>query len=207
MSPRATRRATLKDLSRAAALAGMTATAAFLVRKAEGRVVWQIDTARCVNSRAGEVGVKVCDLCLKQCVVTQSAVRAVNEYAQCGRCNICPAYFNVTSAVSEQGLPSEKLCPRDAIARKPIGEIDPADPANNFYEYVIDEARCDGCGKCVMACKEPAGLGSIRLVVRHNLCVDCNRCAISTACPNDALMQLSVPESLSAASRPAHAQP
>ena len=37
------------------------------------------------------------------------------------------------------GLPSQKLCPRDAIQRKPIGKIDPEDPANNFYEYVIDE--------------------------------------------------------------------
>lgn len=206
MSLKATRRATLKGISRAAALLGMSGAAAFLVRKAEGRVVWQIDTARCINSRVGESGVKVCDLCLKECVVTQSAVRAVNEYAQCGRCNICPAYFNVTSAVSEKGVPSEKLCPRDAISRKPIGEVDPSDPANNFYEYVIDEAKCDGCGKCVMACKEPAGLGSIRLVVRHHLCVNCNSCAISTACPKDALTQLTVSESFSASSRPAHSQ-
>ena len=94
--------------------------------------------------------------------------------------------------MNEKGLPSEKLCPRDAIARKPIGEIDPQDPANNFYEYVIDEVKCDGCGKCVMACKEPLGLGSIVLRVRHNLCVDCNRCAISTACPKDAIQQVSV---------------
>ena len=57
---------------------------------------------------------------------------------------ICPAYFNITSAVDEKGLPSEKLCPRDAIARKPIGKQDPEDPSNNFYEYVIDEEECDG---------------------------------------------------------------
>ena len=47
------------------------------------------------------------------------------------------------------------------------------------------------CGKCVMGCKEPAGLGSIRLEVRQNLCVDCNRCAISEDCPEDALDQIS----------------
>jgi electron transport complex protein RnfB len=102
----------------------------------------------------------------------------------------------VKSAVGRDGLPSEKLCPRDAIARKPIGEIDPSDPANNFYEYIIDEFKCDGCGKCVMACKEPAGLGSIQLRVRYNLCVNCNNCAISIACPKDALIQWDVPKAV-----------
>ncbi|MBL0159673.1 MAG: 4Fe-4S binding protein [Bryobacterales bacterium] len=171
------------------AVTGLGLTAGFLVKKAEGQVVWQIDSKSCVNSKLGEVGVKVCDLCVKECVVTQSAVRAVNEFSKCGRCCVCPAYFNVKSAVGKDGLPSEKLCPRDAILRKPIGEVDPNDPANNFYEYVIDEAKCDGCGKCVMACKEPAGLGSIVLRVRHDLCVNCNNCAISQACPKDAITQ------------------
>lgn len=196
MSEPVSRRKTLQTLARGAAVAGMGGAAAYLIQKAQGQVVWQIDAARCVNSRLGEVGVKVCDLCLKECVVTNSAVRAVNEYSKCGRCYICPAYFNVKSAVDREGLPSEKLCPRDAIERKPIGEVDPADPANNFYEYVIDEAKCDGCGKCVMGCKEPAGLGSIRLKVRHNLCVNCNRCTISTACPKDALFQWPVPKAV-----------
>ena len=90
------------------------------------------------------------------------------------------------SAVGADGLPSETLCPRDAISRKPIGEIDPADPMNNYYDYQIDESLCNGCGRCVMGCKEPAGLGSIRLEVRYNLCVDCNRCTIAQACPTEA---------------------
>ncbi len=192
MSEPVSRRGALRRITRGAALLGMGGTAGYLIQKAEGQIVWQIDATRCLNSRLGEVGVKVCDLCLKECVVTQSAVRAVNEFSKCGRCCICPAYYNVTSAVGRDGLPSEKLCPRDAIARKSIGEVDPADPANNFYEYVIDEAKCDGCGKCVMACKEPAGLGSITLRVRHDLCVNCNNCAISIACPKDAVLQLEV---------------
>ena len=99
-------------------------------------------------------------------------------------------------AVDEYGLPSEKLCPRDAITREPIGWVDPDDPANNFYEYTIDENLCDGCGLCVMNCKEPLGLGSITLMVRHDRCVDCNRCAISTECPENAVVQLRVEEAL-----------
>lgn len=203
MSGPVSRRGAVAKLARGAAIAGMAGTAAHLIRKAEGQVVWQIDPARCVNSRLGELGVKVCDLCLKECVVTQSAVRAVNEFSKCGRCYICPAYFNVASAVDREGLPSEKLCPRDAIVRKPIGEVDPADPANNFYEYIIDEARCDGCGKCVMACKEPAGLGSIQLRVRHDLCANCNHCAIAAACPQDALLQMPTPKAVFERGEPA----
>lgn len=196
MSGEVSRRKALDRLGRGAVIAGMAGTAGYLVQKAEGQIVWQVDAAKCLNSRLGEVGVKVCDLCLKECVVTLSAVRAVNTFSECGRCYICPAYYNVKSAVDRDGLPSEKLCPRDAIARKPIGEADPADPANNFYEYIVDEEKCDGCGKCVMACKEPAGLGSIRLKIRHNLCVNCNQCAISIACPKDAVLSMTAGQAL-----------
>ena len=43
---------------------------------------------------------------------------------------------------------------------------------------------------------KPLGLGSIVLKVRHNLCADCNRCAISIACPKDAIVQQPVPTAL-----------
>ena len=194
MSDKPTRRTVLNNAVRGTVLLGMAGTAGYLVKKAEGQIVWQVDGVKCINSRLDEVGVEVCSLCTDECVVTQSAVRAVNDSKKCGRCYICPAYYNVKSAIDEEGLPSEKLCPRDAIERKPIGWIDPDDPANNFYDYLIDEEKCDGCGKCVMGCEEPAGLGSIRLMVRHDLCVDCNRCTISTACPKDALLQVTLDE-------------
>ena len=192
MSDGITRRDAIQRVVRGTVLIGLGSTAGFLISKADGQVVWQVDTSRCVNSRLGEAGAEVCSLCTTTCVVSQSAVRAVNNFKECGRCYICPAYYNIKSAVDERGLPSEKLCPRDAIRRNPIGFVDPEDPANNFYEYVIDEKKCDGCGKCVMACKEPAGLGSITLRVRHDLCVDCNSCAISRSCPKDALGQWTV---------------
>lgn len=196
MSEPVTRRDLWQQVVRGGVLATLGGGAIFLVQKAHGQVVWQVDASRCINSRLGDTGAEACKLCTTECVVSLSAVRAVNEYSKCGRCNICPAYFNITSAVDEKGLPSEKLCPRDAIARKPIGKTDPDDPANNFYEYVIDEEKCDGCGKCVMKCKEPLGLGSIVLRVRYDKCVDCNRCTISTACPKDALMQIPVEQAL-----------
>jgi electron transport complex protein RnfB len=204
MSRSVSRRKALQQLARGTAVAGMSGAAGYLVHKAQGQIVWQVAGAKCLNSRPGEAGVNVCELCLKECVVANSAVRAVNEFSKCGRCYICPAYYNVKSAVDREGLPSGKLCPRDAIARRPIGDVDPADPANNFYEYVIDENKCDGCGKCVMACKEPAGLGSIRLRVRHNLCVNCNRCAISQACPKDALYQAPVSKAVIEAGEAPH---
>jgi NAD-dependent dihydropyrimidine dehydrogenase PreA subunit len=196
MSEDLSRRDLFSKVARGTVLAAMAGGAAFLVKKANGQVVWQVNAARCINSRLGEVGVEACNLCTTECVVALSAVRAVNEYSKCGRCNICPAYFNILSAVNEQGQPSEKLCPRDAIARKPIGKADPEDPANNFYEYIIDEEKCDGCGKCVMQCKDPLGLGSITLRVRYDKCVNCNSCSISRACPQNALMQLPVEQAL-----------
>jgi ferredoxin len=196
MSEDISRREWLSRAVRRTVVVAFGGGAFFLVRKANGQVVWQVDANRCINSRLGEVGVAACNLCTTECVVALSAVRAVNDFSRCGRCYICPAYFNITSAVDEQGLPGEKLCPRDAITRKPIGKVDPEDPANNFYEYLIDEDKCDGCGKCVMQCKEPLGLGSIVLRVRYDRCENCNRCAISRACPQDAFLQLPLEQAL-----------
>lgn len=192
MSDGLTRRDVLSKVARGTVLLGFGSTAGFLIAKADGQVVWQVDASRCVNSRLDEPGVDVCSLCTTECVVQQSAVRAINNFRECGRCYICPAYYNIRSAVDEKGLPSEKLCPRDAIERRPIGLVDPGDPANNFYEYIVDEEKCDGCGICVKGCREPMGLGSIVLKVRHDLCVGCNRCQIATACPKEALARAAV---------------
>jgi electron transport complex protein RnfB len=189
MSEGHTRREVLGVATRGAALAGLGGLTSVLWLKANAVFAWQIDAARCVNSRLGAVAADVCERCATECVLALSAVRAVNDFSSCGRCYVCPAYFEITSAVGPDGLPSERVCPRDAIERKAIGWIDPDDPANNFYEYTIDETLCNGCGRCVMECKEPAGLGSIRLEVRHDVCLDCNRCSIASACPDDAYLR------------------
>ncbi len=183
------RRKILGHALRGATLLSLGGATTYLTLKARKIYSWHIEIEKCVNSRLGAVGVEVCESCADECVLALSAIKAVNDHSKCGRCYICPAYFSITSAVDEEGLPSEKLCPRDAIKRIPIGEIDPYDPANNYYDYIIDEVRCTGCGRCVMGCKEPAGLGSIILEVRHDTCLDCNRCSISIACPDEAYVQ------------------
>ncbi|MDH3403133.1 MAG: ferredoxin [Acidobacteriota bacterium] len=191
MSRDYTRRDVLEIGARAVAMAGLGGFGTLLAVKAHAGDAWWIDPDKCINSRLGTAGAETCQSCATECVLTLSAIRAVNEFSKCGRCYVCPAYFDIHSAAGPDGLPSKKLCPRDAIERLPIGWIDPEDPANNFYEYVIDEALCNGCGLCVMGCKEPAGLGSVRLEVNHDVCLDCNRCSISTACPEDAYARLS----------------
>ena len=125
MSDDLSRRDVMGLAARCAALAGLGGTSAFLAVKAHGNDAWHIDTSKCVNSRLGAVGVEVCQRCATECVLPLSAVRAVNEFADCGRCYICPAYFDIHSAIGPDGLPSKKLCPRDAIERQPIGWIDP----------------------------------------------------------------------------------
>ena len=186
MKEKPTRRDVLRHAVRGAAVIGLGGLATHLARDATAEGVWLLDCDRCVNSRLGALGVDVCDRCATTCVLPLSAIRAVNDYEKCGRCYVCPAYFDIRSAIDDEGLPSQKLCPRDAIERRPIGDVDPDDPANNYYEYIINDKLCNGCGKCVMGCKEPAGLSSIRLVVRNDLCLDCNRRSIAIACPDDA---------------------
>lgn len=181
------RRQFLHRTGQAACAVALGGTAFVLGKRACSGDAWVIAPNKCVNIRLGVTGgAQVCDVCATSCVLPLSAVRAVNDHAKCGRCCICPAYFDVRSRVGPDGLPTKKLCPRDAIKRTVIGDVDPYDPLNNFYEYIIDEEKCNGCGRCVMECKDPAGLGSIRLEVQNDLCLRCNRCSIAEGCPEDA---------------------
>ncbi len=181
------RREFLQRTGQAACAAALGGTAIMLGRRACSGDSWAIAPDKCINIRLGVTGAdSVCEACATSCVLPLSAVRAVNEHSLCGRCCICPAYFDVRSSMGSDGLPTKKICPRDAIKRTVIGDVDENDPLNNFYEYTIDEELCNGCGRCVMECKDPAGLGSIRLEVRYDRCLHCNQCTIATQCPEDA---------------------
>jgi H+/Na+-translocating ferredoxin:NAD+ oxidoreductase subunit B len=183
MSDKSTRRQFIDRSVRVIGFTGIGAAAGVLTRRAWSDAVYQVDPFKCT----------ACDLCRTSCVLSLSAVKAVNDFDKCGYCMLCPAYMDVTSQPDERGIPTGKVCPQDALKRRVVGKVDPDDPNNNYYEYVIDEERCDGCGKCVKACKPPAGNGSLRLEIRYSRCVECNECAIQIACPDHAIIRVKVP--------------
>jgi electron transport complex protein RnfB len=141
-----------------------------LLKSTSKPMVWQIDPFKCVQ----------CGRCAKECVMTPSAVKCVHAYNLCGYCDLCGGYLkpdpNARSAAAEN-----QLCPTAAIKRKYI-----EDP---YFEYVIDEALCIGCAKCVAGCTS-FGNGSLHLQVRHDRCKNCNDCAIARLCPADAFQRV-----------------
>ena len=183
MNEKSTRRQFIDRTARIVGFAGIGGAAGLLVRRASGDAVYQVNPYKCT----------ACDLCRTSCVLSLSAVKAVNDFDKCGYCMLCPAYFDVTTQPDDKGIPSGKVCPQDALKRRVVGKVDLEDPNNNYYEYVIDESRCDGCGKCVKACKPPMGNGSLRLEIRYARCVECNECAIKIACPDSAIVRIPVP--------------
>lgn len=191
-----TRRDFLKTCCRCAGAAAVGAVGAGLVVRADADKVWQVNPDLC-QACAKYIERDSADVdgwarCATECVLKRSAVRAVNDFDRCGYCFICPAYHDVNSPRADDGTHVGRICPQDAIIRKAVGPIDPTDPYNQPYEYSIDEEKCNGCGRCVNFCKPPLGNGSLRLEVRHDLCVDCNQCSIATACPYDAFVRAPV---------------
>ena len=184
MSETTTRRQFIDRTCRVIGLTALGGAAGLLAaRRASAHAVFQVDPLKCT----------ACDLCRTSCVLSFSAVKAVNEFSKCGYCRLCPAYMDVTSQPDEKGIPSGKVCPQDALKRRVVGREDPDDPNNNYYEYSVDEARCTGCGKCVKACKPPMGNGSLRLEIRYDRCVGCNECGILIACPSTAIVRVHTP--------------
>jgi Na+-translocating ferredoxin:NAD+ oxidoreductase subunit B len=184
MSETKTRRQFIETTCRVAGVTALAGGAVTLIaRRASAHAVFQVDPLKCA----------ACDICRTACVLPLSAVKAVNEFSKCGYCRLCPAYMDVASAPDEVGIPSGKVCPQDALKRRVVGREDPDDPNNNYYEYTVDEARCTGCGKCVKACKPPAGNGSLRLEIRYNRCLTCNECSILVACPEAAIVRVVAP--------------
>ena len=165
------RREFLNKIGRAGLVVGLGTLGGGLLTKAlKTDYVWQLDPALCIQ----------CGRCATECILTPSAVKCMHVYDMCGYCDLCGGYFRpeakeLTTAAENQ------LCPTNAIERKFIEEP--------FFEYHIDEHLCIGCGKCVKGCAA-FGNGSMQLQVKHDICVNCNQCAIATACPASAFKRV-----------------
>lgn len=154
----------------AAAAAG-TGVAAAVRRSTSDDMVWQLDPAKCTQ----------CGRCATSCVLKPSAVKCVHAYDVCGYCELCGGYHQPNVRVTDTAAENQ-LCPTAAIKRTFI-----EDP---YYEYTIIEELCIGCAKCVKGCTS-FGNGSLYLQVRHNICVNCNECAIARDCPAKAFSRVS----------------
>jgi electron transport complex protein RnfB len=132
-----------------------------------GGTVWQIDPFKCTQ----------CGRCATDCVLSESAVKCIHAYDLCGYCDLCGGYFKPGVTDLNTGAENQ-LCPTAAIERKFIEEP--------YFEYIINEELCIGCGKCVKGCTS-FGNGSLHLQIRHDLCDNCNECAIARVCPSDAI--------------------
>jgi electron transport complex protein RnfB len=169
------RRKFLGDGARIAGALGICGLAgALAARKGRGdNLVWQIDPDKCM----------ACGRCEVNCVLDQSAVKAVQCFSLCGYCDVCTGYFPVKDYVLETGAENQ-LCPTGAIRRKFIEEKG----GQRFFEYTIDESLCIACGKCVAGCILMNG--SLYLQVRHDRCQNCNECAIAVSCPTGAFVRV-----------------
>lgn len=151
-------------------LAGIATLSA--TRATSRQWVWQIDPFKCTQ----------CGRCATECVKSPSAVKCVHAYDLCGYCDLCGGYFKPGVSKLETGA-EYQLCPTAAIERRFIEEP--------YFEYIIDEDLCIGCAKCVKGCTS-FGNGSLHLQIRHDLCDDCNECAIARNCPSDAISRLPI---------------
>lgn len=171
--PPLSRRQFLRDGTRVAAMTGLGGLLGVLAaRTTSGATVWQIDPSKCLR----------CDRCATECVLAQSAVKCVHAHAICGYCQLCTGYFVPEPFDLNTGAENQ-LCPTAAIKRTYV-----EDP---YYEYVIDEALCIGCAKCVEGCNR-FGNGSLFLQIRHDRCVNCNECSIARVCPGDAFRRVPI---------------
>jgi electron transport complex protein RnfB len=166
-----TRREVLRDGGRLLALAGAGAALGYAAGSGKKReYVWQLDPYKCIQ----------CGKCATECVLEPSAVKCVHAFAMCGYCELCTGYFEPDAEKLDTAA-ENALCPTGAIKRSFV-----EDP---YYAYVIDEALCVGCGKCVAGCAK-FGNGSLFLQVRHDRCVNCNECAIAKKCPAQAFSRV-----------------
>ncbi|MDR0295132.1 MAG: ferredoxin [Prevotellaceae bacterium] len=135
---------------------------------------WQINPQKCT----------FCGRCQTNCVLPMSAVKCIHALKVCGYCDLCGGYYRTN--VKELNTAAENLmCPTGAIQRKFIEEP--------YFEYAINEALCNACGKCAKGCNA-FGNGSLYLQIKQELCKGCNECQIAKACPSDAIRRVPVSE-------------
>ena len=150
---------------------GIGGASIYAATKALGEeMVWQLDASKCMQ----------CGRCATNCVLAISAVKCMHVYDMCGYCDLCGGYYR-PEARDRSTAAENQLCPTAAIERVFIEEP--------FFEYHIIEDLCIGCGKCVKGCSS-FGNGSMQLQVNHELCDNCNECAIARVCPSEAFMRV-----------------
>lgn len=150
--------------------AGMLGTQRLLRSRDHHPFVWQLDPSKCIQ----------CGRCATACVLTPSAVKCVHTFAMCGYCDLCSGYY-VQDATNLDTGAENQLCPTSAIERKFI-----EDP---YFQYTINRDLCLGCARCVKSCGA-FGNGSLSLQIQHDICVNCNKCAIAKVCPADAFTRV-----------------
>ena len=145
-----------------------------LFRTSVGGYTWEIDHGKCVR----------CGRCADSCVLDPSAVKCVHDYSVCGYCDLCFGYFQPAAGAFEE-YAYNQVCPTGAIKRRFIEEP--------YFEYSVDEKLCIGCARCVSGCTL-FGNGSMRLVVNHGICVNCNDCLIAKRCAGNAFRRVPASE-------------
>lgn len=166
-----TRRGFLGGIGRGALVVGLAGLGIKAATRAKGdEFVWQIDPFKCIQ----------CGQCRTNCVLEDSAVKCVHDFAMCGYCLLCTGFFYPEPNQKETGAENQ-LCPAGALKRRFI-----EDP---YFEYEIDETLCTGCGICVEGCTA-YGNGSLYLQVRQDRCLNCNDCSIAAECPSGAYVRL-----------------
>jgi electron transport complex protein RnfB len=139
------------------------------------RFAWQIDPEKCLY----------CGLCETACVRKPSAVKALNDQKKCSNCVVCYGHITNLKIDSDKiDSEGEKVCPYNAVERRNFsGGVD------GMFLYSNDPKNCVGCAKCVKRCNEH-GSKSMFLVIRPDLCLGCNECAIARACPHGAIERI-----------------